>query len=528
VVQREIRDFIRQHEARRQQFPRAFLVGLAAGGVAVLFRWALAAGEWAREALIGHLQGRPLWGCGAFLVLGGLAGGAAGWLTRRHAPEAAGSGIPHVKAVLLHLRVLRWRRLLPVKFGAGALGISAGLSLGREGPTVQMGASVGQAVAQFLRVPPRARGTLVAAGAGAGLSAAFNAPLAGFVFVLEELQRDLSPAIFGTALIAAVTADIVTRGASGQVPAFHVPRYAVPPLETLPLFALLGALLGLAGVLFNRCLLGALRAYDHGLSPWARPAVAGLIVGGIGWFVPGAMGSGHGTAERVLGGQVALAAIPALFLVKFALTMVSYGSGAPGGIFAPLLVLGALLGLGLGQLWHAWFPAIVAGPAAFAVAGMAAYFTAIVRAPLTGIVLIVEMTSNYEQLLALMVACLVAYVVADSLGDRPVYEALLERDLQRGREDAALDQTLLLDLPIEAGSALDGRCLREIRLPHGCLLVTVRRRHREFVPHGDTRLRSGDHVTAVVAPEAADAIHLLSSAARAEGASPKTDRGPPR
>jgi chloride channel protein, CIC family len=519
VVQREIRDFVRAHEARRQQYPRAILVGLIAGAVAVLFRWLLFAGDVARDSLLVRLHRFPQWGWLVLPLVGAVTGSIAGWLTRHYAPEASGSGIPHIKAVLLHLRSLRWQRILPVKFVAGVIGIAGGLSLGREGPTVQMGAAAGQAVAQLLRVPARSRMTLIAAGAGAGLAAAFNAPLAGFVFVLEELQRDFSPHVFGTALVATVTADIITRGATGQLSSFHVTDYPVPPLHALPLFVVLGVLAGLAGIAFNRGLLGTLRTFEklRALPAWSWPGVAGAFAGFVGWFVPGALGGGHTTAERVLTGRVGLTAIPALFLAKFAVTMISYGSGAPGGIFAPLLILGALLGLAVGQISHLWFPGIVHDPAAFAVVGMAAYFAAIVRAPLTGIVLIVEMTENYQQMLMLLVACLVAYAVADALGDRPIYEALLERDLQRGQEEMPLEETLLLEIAVEPGSPLDERFVRELQLPPGCLLVTVQRGTEEFVPSAGTQLRAGDRITAVVSPQAAAAIHLLKSAGQTGG-----------
>jgi chloride channel protein, CIC family len=519
VVQHEIRDFVRAHEARRQQFPRAMLVGAIAGGVAVPFRWLLFVGDEARDVLLLRLHRFPGWGWLVLPIVGALTGAITGWLTRRYAPEASGSGIPHIKAVLLHLRSLRWQRVLPTKFVAGVIGIAGGLSLGREGPTVQMGAAAGQAAAQFLRVPARSRATLIAAGAGAGLAAAFNAPLAGVVFVLEELQRDFSPHVFGTALVATITADVITRSATGQLSSFHVTNYPTPPLQALPLFVLLGVLAGLGGVAFNRGLLGALRGFEklRRLPAWSWPGIAGAIAGLVGWFVPGALGGGHLTAQRVLTGQVWLTAVPALFLAKFALTMISYGSGAPGGIFAPLLILGALLGLAVGQVSHFWFPGIVHDPAAFAVVGMAAYFAAIVRAPLTGIVLIVEMTENYQQMLVLLVACLAAYAVADALGDRPIYEALLERDLQRGQEETHLEETLLLDISVETGAPLDGRFVRELRLPPGCLLITVRRGTEEFVPHGGTQIRAGDRITAVVAPQAAGAVHLLKSAGQAGG-----------
>ena len=163
-----------------------------------------------------------------------------------------------------------------------------------------------------------------------------------------------------------------------------------------------------------------------------------------------------------------------------------------------------------------FFPALITDPAVFAVVGMAAYFTAIVRAPLTGIVLIVEMTNNYQQMLALLVACLIAYAVADALGDRPVYEALLERDLARGHDAPHLEEPLLLEVPIGDGSAFDGKRVQELKLPPGCILVTVRRGAREYVPSGSTRLRGGDRLVAVVDPEAVAAIPILRSAAEAE------------
>lgn len=517
VVQGEIQDFVRRHEARRHQFPRALLVGSLAGLVAVLFRWVLFTGENARDQLLRWAHGYPAWGWAVLPTLAAVCAGIAGALTRRYAPEASGSGIPHIKAVLHHMRGLLWQRVLPVKFIAGALGISAGLSLGREGPTVQMGAATGQAVARALWVSPRARQTLIGAGAGAGLAAAFNAPLAGFVFVLEELQRDFSPHMFGTALVASVTADVITRGLSGQLPSFHVARYPVPPLPALPIFALLGLVTGLAGVAYNRCLLGSLNLFARlsRLPVWAGPAAVGALAGLVGWFAPGALGGGHRIAETILAGHVALAAIPLLFAAKFVLSMLSYGCGVPGGIFAPLLVLGALLGLAIGQIAHHLVPGLVTDPAVFAVVGMAAYFTAIVRAPLTGIVLIVEMTSNYDQMLALLVACLISYAVADALGDRPVYEALLERDLARGLEKPSLEETLLLEVSVGHRSVFDGRRVQDLRLPPGCILVTVRRGAREYVPSGATRLRAGDRLVAVVAPEAAEAIPLLRSAAEA-------------
>jgi len=355
------RMMLQQH--RRLQFARAALVGIGAGLLAVLFQYALVMAEGARAALLLRMHAFPWWGFLVLPIVGGICAGAAGWMTARFAPEAAGSGIPHIKGVLMHVRVLNWRRLLPVKFLGGVLAIGAGLSLGREGPTVQMGAAVGKAIGEWMHLPRRSRGQLIAAGAGAGLAAAFNAPLAGFIFVIEELQRELSPLTYGTALIAAVVADIVTRMLTGQLPSFHVTGYPMPPLSALPLFALLGVAAGLLGVAFNQSLLWTLRWFHRWkrIPRWARPALVAVLAGLLAWWLPQAVGGGHGLAEALLRGEYAAAGLLGfllvLFLAKFLLTVISYGSGVPGGIFAPLLVLGSLLGLMTGEVSGAVFRA---------------------------------------------------------------------------------------------------------------------------------------------------------------------------
>jgi chloride channel protein, CIC family len=517
-LRREARDSLQIQEQRRKVFPRAVLVGLLAGLLAVAFRWALNGGERLRTHLILWAQRYPMWGWLLPIAVGAVGAGIAVRLVSQVAPETAGSGIPHLKAVLYRLRSMRWQRIVPVKFFAGMLAIGSGLTLGREGPTVQMGGAVGAAVAEWLKISPRERQTLIAAGAGAGLAAAFNAPLAGLAFVLEEVQRDFTPLVFSASFLAAVTADIVTRSLTDQLPIFHATNYPVPPLMTLPAFLVLGGLTGLLGVAFNRALLGTMEGFAR-LGSWLSRggdwssrlagAAVGAVVGLVGWFVPQALGGGHRLVEAALAGQVALALVPLWFLLRFGLTMVSYGCGAPGGIFAPLLVLGALIGLGVGEITHLIVPDAVNHPEAFAVVGMAAYFAAIVRAPLTGIVLIMEMTNSYEQILPLLVACFSAYAVADALGDQPIYEALLERDVRRDGAAPVLQGTLVLELTVQAYARFDGKRVRELGLPPGCILTTLRHGIRESVPTADTRLEAGDRITAVIAPEAAVAALLL-------------------
>jgi CIC family chloride channel protein len=236
---------------------------------------------------------------------------------------------------------MRWQAILLVKFVGGVVGIGSGLTLGREGSTVQLGSALGAAVAHGLRVSPRERQTLIAAGAGAGLAAAFNAPLAGLTFVLEELQRHFAPTVFGATFVAAVTVDVLTRSFTSQLPVFHVASAPAPPLVVLPVFLGLGLLAGVLGVAFNRGLLKtlALFARVRGWPASLSGVLVGTAVGLLGWVVPNALGGGQPLVDAVLKGHMPWAHIPWWFLLRFELTMLSYGCGAPGGIFAPLLVL---------------------------------------------------------------------------------------------------------------------------------------------------------------------------------------------
>lgn len=510
-VRSEIQEYLHVRQQRRRLFPRAALVGLLAGLLAVAFRAVLAAGDYLRNALIPWAHHYALFGWLFPVCFCAVGASFAAWLVRRFAPEAAGSGIPHLEAVLHRYRELHWKKVLSVKFFGGALALGSGLALGREGPTVQMGGAVGAAVSDWLRVSTRDRLILIAAGAGAGLAAAFNAPLAGVIFVLEEVQKDFRQAVFGAAFLAAATADIVARFASGQLPVFRIPSYPVPELTALPAFAVLGVAAGLLGVVYNRSLIGTLDLFAKIPAKFALLAAAavGAVVGLVAWLSPGAVGGGHHLAETFMEGYTALAAVPLWFLLRFVLSMGSYATGTPGGIFAPLLVLGALIGLGVGEVTHLLFPHLVPIPAIFAVVGMAAYFTAIVRAPLTGIVLIIEMTGNYAQMLPLLVACFCAYVVAEGLGELPIYENLLERDLMRGGALPDPKEPLVLELEIEPGSPFEGRTVRELRLPPGCILVSCREGSHESIPTASTRLAAHVRVTAMVAPEAKGAVALL-------------------
>jgi CIC family chloride channel protein len=269
---------------------------------------------------------------------------------------------------------------------------------------------------------------LLAAGAGAGLATAFNAPMAGAVFVLEELVRRFEIWIAIVALGASATAIAVSRSILGDLPDFQVGALAYASAEIRPLYFILGAVAGLVAIAYNRVLLGTMAAVDR-LSSWPVELRAGLIgaaVGTLAWFAPDLVGGGDTITQRTLAGAETLAAIPAAFLLRFGLGAVSYAARTPGGLFAPMLVLGAQLGLSFGIICDMAFPEAHVQPEGFAIVGMAALFTGIVRAPLTGLVLVTEMTASVTMLLPMLGACFVAMLVPTLLRDPPIYDSLSE------------------------------------------------------------------------------------------------------
>lgn len=510
-AQSEVQEYLYTSQVRRRLFPRAALVGLIAGIVAVAFRMALSSGEQFRSQMLSWAHTIPYVGWLFPILFGAIGAALAVALVRRFSPEAAGSGIPHLEAVLRRYRTMNAKAILPVKFLGGILALGSGLALGREGPTVQMGAATADLLSGVMRLPLRDRMTLMAAGAGAGLAAAFNAPLAGLAFVLEEIQRDFRPIVFGAAFVAAAVADIVARFASGPSPVLTVPSYPIQSLAALPIFLILGVIAGVLGVFFNRALLLGLNLFQSIPTRFAIAAagVVGAVIGCIGWFLPDAIGGSHSLLDSVLHHQVMRSLILLWFLLRFFLTISSYSTGAPGGIFAPLLILGALIGSGVGDLAHQFAPGILPDPGVCAVVGMAAYFTAIVRAPLTGIVLILEMTGNYNQMLPVIVACFGAYAVAEGMRNHPIYEALLERDLIRSGVTHPHQGNHIREFTVQPGSAFDGRAVRDLGLPPGCILLRYQDDRGEFVPNGDTVLQGDMRITAVISPQSTDAVEIL-------------------
>jgi CIC family chloride channel protein len=407
----------------------ALIGGAISGLVAVAFRFSLDFADRMRGLLVAWAHG---WRFGGFLLLVSTiaaATAAAAWLVRRFSPHATGSGIPHVEAVLNGELPPATFHVIPVKFFGGALAIGSGLALGREGPSVQMGAILALFTGKIFRRSWSDCRVLLAAGAGAGLATAFNAPIAGAVFVLEELVRCFEMRIAVAALGASATSILVTRLFLGSVPDFHVEPLLYSSAETIPLFLAMGLLIGFAAVAYNRAIVGALAATDRlrRLPVEVRAALIGAAVGILAWYEPVLVGGGDRITQLTLTGGATILWLMVVSLLRFGLGAASYAARTPGGLFAPLLVVGAQLGLITGTVCNIWFPSLGIQPEAFAVVGMAAFFTGVVRAPITGIVLITEMTASFQMLLPMLGACITAMLLPTLMRNAPIYDSLRVR-----------------------------------------------------------------------------------------------------
>jgi len=451
----------------------------------------------------------PFW----FIILI-LTGILVGYMVEKE-PTISGSGIPQVEGYLLRKVEMKWFRVLVLKFIGGFIGLAAGLSVGREGPSIQMGAAIGQGFSKITKRVKVEEKFLVTAGASAGLSAAFNAPIAGVLFALEEVHKNFSPLVLTTALSASITADFVSKQFFGIAPVFKFEKLSPIPLRYYPYLIVLGVLLGFAGVIFNKGLLGTQDIYSKSAKLKQRywPVIPFVLAGILGFIYPQVLGGGHKLIESVYNTPYAIKFLILLLLIKFIFTLISYGSSAPGGIFLPLLVVGAILGAIYGLTLNKFFnfPSIYVNN--IIIIAMAAYFCAIVKAPMTGMILLTEMTGSFSHLLSIAVASIIAYVVTDLLKSEPIYESLLDKFLNKGKSKfkAADGNKILVEIPVVLGSPLSGKLVKAIKWPSKCLIVSIKRGDKELIPRGYSEIYPGDYLIVLVnETDAADIYERLS------------------
>lgn len=434
----------------------ALLVGLASGAGVWLFKQLIELAHWLAFGEIGGILGRlGAWTVFLIPVLGGLV---VGLMLHFFIGEERHHGVAGImESVALAGGRLRYQRI-PVKAAAAAVSIGSGASVGPEDPSVQIGANLGSMFGQLLHLSNDRVRVLVAAGAAGGIAAAFNAPIAGLFFALEIILGEVSSSAVGVVILAAVISAVFTQAVAGPEPAFHIPAYAFHSAWELPLYLGLGLLAGPIAALYIRLIYLAQDIFHGWRAPrWLKPALAGLAVGLVGMFLPQVFGVGYETIEQALGRQsLAVTLLITLLLAKLILTPVSIGGGFPGGVFAPSLFLGAMLGATFGQVAAALFPSLNLDPPAFALVGMAAVLAGTVHAPLTAILLLFEMTNNYRIILPLMFAVVVSLLISQRLQADSVYALGLARKgirLERGRdvevlENLTVGEIMRTDMPV--------------------------------------------------------------------------------
>ncbi|HIX98808.1 ClC family H(+)/Cl(-) exchange transporter [Faecalicatena contorta] len=469
------------------------IVGGIAGLVVLLYRILLEnAGRWL-QMILNFIEGRPLWILLWFGVLALLAILVAKLVDFE--PLISGSGIPQLEGEMIGKINQTWWRVLPAKFVGGFLCILGGLALGREGPSIQLGAMVGKGASRYLDRGKTEERYLLTCGASAGLAAAFHAPLAGVMFSLEEVHRNFSVSVLLSVMSASLTADFLCTAVLGTDSVFQFTLTETLPLEYYGLLVLLGVVLGFLGVFYNWFTLKVQSLYSRipGLSTAGKILIPFLLAGALGLAAPQLLGTGHSLVEELTAGGMAAGTMAFLLVGRFLFSAVSFGSGAPGGIFFPLLIIGAFIGGIFAQAGNWIFGIDLLYLNNFVLLAMAGYFTAIVRAPLTGIILIFEMTGTVSQLFSLAVVSICAYIVATLMRSKPIYESLLANLLKkRGEPLQESGEKVLREFVVSQGSDAAGKLVRELEWPRESLLVAVKRGDRELIPRGSTRLYPGD------------------------------------
>lgn len=469
------------------------LVGVFAGGIGVIYRLLIDYSGKATGVFVQKIHENPSYLIPLAIWLAVLAFFSSMIISRDK--YVGGSGIPQVAAEVTGRIKTNPVRVLALKLIGGTVAALGGLSLGREGPSIQLGAMGGKIVAKLLKRTKIREAYLMTSGASAGLAVAFHAPLAGVLFSLEEIHKNVSKKLIISCFSAAVVADLISQSVFGFKPVFAFPEIGEVSISTYPFIVLLGVLLGIVGTGYNKVMKFLFELYKRLEVPIKIRPLAAYLFSGIMFFVyPQVLGSGHNLVEMMLYTKYTLIGLLVLFLVKFLFSLVSFTSGVPGGIFLPILVQGAILGCLFGMVKGDSNVEI------YVTIAMAGYLTAVVRNPLTSVVLIFEMTRSLTGFLPLAVTCLFAYFTANLLGTQPVYEYLLDRVLDR--EEASNEQSVEVEIvvSVEAGSSAAGKKIKELDWLDGGVIVRIEREGRWMLPKGDTEILQNDKLTLHVPP----------------------------
>ncbi len=471
----------------------SLIIGAFSGGTIVLYR---ILGEYLLkrfEAIYSFVTGKPLYMLGVFAILV-LMSLFVTYCVKKE-PNISGSGIPQVEGIITRRMETDWKKVLIYKFVGGIMCLAAGLSVGREGPSVQMGAAIGEGISKKSNQMDYEHKYLITSGASAGLAAAFNAPLAGVMFALEEVHKNFSPIVLMSAMVSAVTADVITKAFLGINPSLRFDMLSKMPIKYYWSLVILGVLVGLSSYIFNNGILKTKHLYrDLPIKKEFKIMIPFICSGIVGMTLPVLIGGGHSLIMSMESLHISMLMMLFLFVVKYLFTFISFGSGVPGGIFFPLLALGSIIGAIFGMICIRYLGVPSQFLINFAILAMAGHFAAIVKAPITGIILIFEMTGSFEQLLPLSVVVFIALLTSDLLGVNPVYDDLLEDILgsehleYKGKEN----KKTLVELVVHLGSDIEGKYIYEVEWPQNCLVVSIYRGEKEIIPRGNTMILEGD------------------------------------
>lgn len=430
-----------QEIARSKIILQAVMVGLISGLLVVFFKVSISKlFEFIQNFISQFDLSHKLLIFPLITTLGGLISGV---LVFKFAPETKGSGIPFVKMVMARMGNITRVRTIVIKFLAGVAGIGTGLSLGREGPSVQLGAGAGALVGKIFKMKGTDQGKLIAAGAGSAIGATFNAPIAGTIFVLEELVNKFSASLLFPVLVATVTASSVARHFLGNNPSFTIP-YITHDLsfEGISVCIILGIVAGFLGVAFAKIIYKNNEFFEKmdKIPNWLKPAIAGFGIGVIGIFIPYVLGSGNLSVDLLLQHKLALSVVVLVFAVKFFVTPFCFGSGAAGGIFLPMLMLGSFLGYIVASIFNMF--GFHVDVVVMAMIGMGAFLASVARTPITAVVMVFEMTAGYTHILPIMLSAAIADLIAEKLNHRPIYASLIVNQV-KSREAKLLSSLLV-------------------------------------------------------------------------------------
>ena len=474
---------------------KSLIVGVIAALVVILYRFALSHAEELAFSIYDYIIQHKVWIPVWFLALIGIAY-IVGKLIDNE-PYISGSGIPQIKAIMGGYIKNRPIKTIINKFIGGTLSIVGGLSLGREGPSIQLGACTGDIVSKKFNSTRLERRLLISSGASAGLAAAFNAPLSGVLFSLEEIYKYFSPMVLLATAIAAVVADFISKQFFGLEPVFNFAETTPLPLKYYWLLIVLGLILGILGVIYNAVTLKTQALYGKLKCSTSVKLIIPFICAGIlGLFFPVVLCGGHVTLKEFSLSNT-LIFLMLIFIIKFIFSMISFGSGAPGGIFFPLLIIGGTIGAIFGYVLINYFGINEIFFTNFIILSMAGYFTAIVRAPITGIILITEMTGSFSHLLALSIVSIIAFIVADFLKSAPIYDSLMDKLLEKNNIEeyhSHSTKKIIITNVVHFGSKIEKLSIKDINLPENTLIVSLNRGEHSMVPKGNTIIKAGDEL----------------------------------